>query len=71
MTGGQFSLMGDGNEDHVAASHKENKTITRTLADRPPLVVIRCSDEEESEHNARLDSIQKASGQCLWQRDIN
>ena len=71
MTGGQFSLMGDGNEDHVAASHKENKTITRTLADRPPLVVIRCSDEEESEHNARLDSIQKVSGQCLWQRDIN
>ena len=28
------------------------------------------ADEEESEHNARLDSIQKASGQCLWRSEI-
>lgn len=71
MTGGQFSLMAEGNEDNMAINHQQNKTITRTLADRPPLLVIRCSEDEQSEHNARLDSIEKASGQCLWQREIN
>jgi DNA polymerase-3 subunit epsilon len=71
MTGGQFSLMAEGNEDNMAINHPQNKTITRTLADRPPLLVIRCSEDEQSEHNARLDSIEKASGQCLWQREIN
>jgi hypothetical protein len=33
------------------------------------LLIIRCDDEEENAHNARLESIQKASSQCLWLRD--
>lgn len=69
MTGGQFSLMTDSNEDHATVNHQQNATITRILADRPPLPIIPCDDEEENAHNARLDSIQKASGQCLWLRD--
>lgn len=69
MTGGQFSLMTDSNEDNAIANHQQNVSITRTLADRPPLLIIRCDDEEENAHNARLESIQKASSQCLWLRD--
>ncbi|MEY2666484.1 MAG: polymerase subunit epsilon [Pseudomonadota bacterium] len=69
MTGGQFSLMTEGNEDNAIANHQQNVSITRTLADRPPLLIIRCDDEEENAHNARLESIQKASSQCLWLRD--
>lgn len=69
MTGGQFSLMTDSNEDNAIANHQQNVSITRTLADRPPLLIIRCDDEEENAHNARLESIQKASSQCLWVRD--
>lgn len=61
MTGGQFSLM---NESSSAASNANASTeiIVRTLANRPPLPVLRCTDEELQIHEARLDSIKE----CVW-----
>ncbi len=63
MTGGQFSLMNESSatESNVNAS---TEIIVRTLANRPPLLVLRCDDEELQIHEARLDSIKE----CVWRQ---
>ncbi|MEN9597659.1 MAG: hypothetical protein RL236_2093 [Pseudomonadota bacterium] len=61
MTGGQFSLM----NDNSAAEKNENvsnEIIVRTLGNRVPLPILRCTEEELQIHEARLDSIKE----CLW-----
>ena len=35
-------------------------------ADHPALFVLKASDEELSQHEARLKDIEKQSGQCLY-----
>jgi len=35
-------------------------------ANRPPLTVIRCNDEELTAHQQRLEAIEKAGGACIW-----
>jgi DNA polymerase III subunit epsilon len=63
MTGGQFSLM---NESHVdTALTVDNQNIIRVLADRAPLPVLRCTQEELQAHEARLDTIKE----CLWRKE--
>ena len=64
MTGGQSSLLDEG-QPGVERSDV-NREIKRVSADRPPLTVIRCSDEELAAHQQRLEAIEKAGGGCLW-----
>lgn len=62
MTGGQASLLDD--IDNPEGSKQQ--AIVRLSADRPKLKVIRCSEEELSAHEQRLEKIAKAGGSCLW-----
>ena len=64
MTGGQSSLLDEGQPGMDGAG--VNREIKRVSADRPPLTVIRCSDEDLSAHQQRLEAIEKAAGACLW-----
>jgi len=65
MTGGQASLL----DDPDALNEGGEQTIIRLSADRPPLRVIACTDEELAEHEKRLDKITKASGgTCVWRQ---
>jgi DNA polymerase III subunit epsilon len=64
MTGGQISLLDEPRNDDPAASQQH--TIKHLAADRPPLAIIRCGEQELQEHEQRLEAIQKASGQRLW-----
>ncbi len=66
MTGGQASLSLDSSSD----LHGERTRVIRRLsADRPPLPVIRASEEEQRAHRARLDAIEKAcNGTSVWRR---
>ncbi|WP_427501538.1 DNA polymerase III subunit epsilon [Methylomonas sp. MED-D] len=61
MTGGQFSLLEDAETDSAG-----EQAIVRLSADRPPLKVIACNDEEQTAHEQRLAKIAKVSGNCLW-----
>lgn len=66
MTGGQSSLLDEG----VTAIHEsETSHKPRPFANnRPTLTVVYCSDQELSEHQQRLDAIEKTSGLCLWKQ---
>lgn len=64
MTGGQSSLLDEGQarpEEVIV-----NSGIKYLSADRPPLKVIRCTEEELSAHQQRLEAIEKAGGVCIW-----
>lgn len=63
MTGGQFSLMQESHADKN--TQFANQNIIRVLADRSPLLILRCDEEELQAHNARLDTIKE----CLWRRE--
>jgi DNA polymerase-3 subunit epsilon len=64
MTGGQSSLLDE------AQSNIEQPTINTNakyaLVDRPALKIISCNDEELSNHQLRLEVIEKTSGSCIW-----
>jgi DNA polymerase-3 subunit epsilon len=64
MTGGQSSLLDEvqGRADEMLI----NNEVKYLAADRPALKVIRCTDQELSEHQQRLEAIEKAAGVCLW-----
>jgi DNA polymerase-3 subunit epsilon len=65
MTGGQTDLLlaGQGEDTQMTA-----EAIRQLASDRPPLRVLRASAEEQTAHEARLQSIRKASGGiCLWE----
>ena len=64
MTGGQSSLLDEvqGRADGAVI----NNEVKYLAADRPALKVIRCTDQELSEHQQRLEAIEKAAGVCLW-----
>ncbi|MGZ5051765.1 MAG: DNA polymerase III subunit epsilon [Methylobacter sp.] len=64
MTGGQSSLL---DEAQVGAEQQAVGGEVKFLStDRPPLKVIRCTDEELDAHRQKLEAIEKASGGCLW-----
>ena len=63
MTGGQLSLQFDDEEDR----EQMDSVVPLKLEDRPPLVVVRCNEEEIVAHENRLAEIDQASdGACLW-----
>ena len=64
MTGGQFSLLDEVSENQSAGQNAG--VIQRVAANRPPLKVIACTDQELELHRQRLTDIEKASGVCLW-----
>lgn len=66
MTGGQARLSLDG----MSESGQPGIDIPRQVnANRPPLMVIRATEEELVSHAERLAAIDKASdGQCVWLR---
>jgi DNA polymerase-3 subunit epsilon len=66
MTGGQVTLsLGDASHD----GEQEVQTIQRLSADRPPLKVVRATDDELATHQQRLEAINKASNeQCVWMK---
>jgi len=66
MTGGQSSLLDEGQSEIAASSI--NRSVKRVSVDRPGLKVIRCSDEDLTAHQQRLEAIEKASGSCIWNR---
>ncbi len=68
MTGGQKALSLDASEGH--AEPGSSGGIRRLPAGRPPLRVVRASDEELAGHEARLDAIAQASGgEPVWRRE--
>ncbi len=64
MTGGQSSLLDEGQGRSEGAI--VNSGIKYLSADRPALNVIRCTEEELSAHQLRLEAIEKAAGACIW-----
>lgn len=66
MTGGQFSLLDEGQTG--TDEQKTNQHAKRLSTDRPALKVIRCNDDEQKAHQLRLEAIEKASGGCVWNR---
>ena len=62
MTGGQASLLDI--DDNAEGSKQQ--PIVRLSADRPKLKVVRCSEEEVSAHEQRLQKIAQVAGSCLW-----
>ncbi|TYL48294.1 DNA polymerase III subunit epsilon [Marinomonas sp. IMCC 4694] len=70
MTGGQTSLGLANNADSDSKEEGGVESIRRLSTDRPMLKVIRASEEELKAHEARLDLIDKKSGQSLWRLKI-
>jgi DNA polymerase-3 subunit epsilon len=68
MTGGQKALVLEDAEE--SGKGAEVGGIRRLSADRPALRVLRASEAELTEHNSRLDAVDKAcGGQSVWRRD--
>jgi DNA polymerase-3 subunit epsilon len=67
MTGGQTKLNLNQNKDD--GSEQQTGGIRRLSSDRAPLVVLRANDAEQSEHEARLDLVNKEGGHCLWRAE--
>ncbi len=66
MTGGQSSLLDEGQSEIAASSI--NRSVKRVSVDRPGLKIIRCSNEDLTAHQQSLEAIEKASGSCIWNR---
>jgi len=65
MTGGQKALTLESEEE--SGEGQEVGKIRRLSTDRPPLRVIRASEQEISEHESRLEAIDKAcGGAAVW-----
>ena len=66
MTGGQTDL----NLINNGAANQTDTVgeIIRLSARNKPLKVIRASADELTQHENRLDIVEKASGQCLWRK---
>lgn len=69
MTGGQVNL--NINDQSAADSGEINQAsnIRRLPDSRPPLRVIVANDHEIARHQAKLESIEAASGNCIWQAE--
>ena len=65
MTGGQSSLSLDAS-DEIGRMNKSS--INRVDSNRPPLAVIKPSDEELAEHQLYLDKMEEESGKCVWKQ---
>lgn len=64
MTGGQSSLLDEGQEKEAEST--ANQEVKYLSTNRPPLTVVRCTEEELNAHQQRLEAIEKAGGTCIW-----
>ncbi|WP_053980269.1 DNA polymerase III subunit epsilon [Marinagarivorans algicola] len=65
MTGGQRTLALSESEESDGGGVKV-ETIQRLSSERQPLPIIMASDAELKLHEAKLQAIHKAAGQCIW-----
>jgi len=63
MTGGQSSLSLDASEE---MGRMNKSTINRIDSNRPPLPLIKPTDDELTAHQAYLDKLEKETGYCVW-----
>ena len=63
MTGGQSSLSLDESED---IGRMNRSTINRLDKSRPPLMLIKPTEEELAQHQAYLDKLEQEAGKCVW-----
>jgi DNA polymerase III subunit epsilon len=67
MTGGQVSLHLGTEPDLPGQGGKRIQGVRRLSQDRPPLLVVRASEQELQAHAERLRAIDQASGgACVW-----
>lgn len=66
MTGGQVNLNISDQQSADSGEVSSRSGIRRLPDNRPPLRVVRPSDEELALHQQKLDSIAKSSGNCVW-----
>ena len=64
MTGGQFSLM-----DFDEGEKLIMEEGVKLSADRAKLKIIKCTEQEIKSHVMHLEAIEKASGQCMWNKE--
>ena len=70
MTGGQVSLHLGSDGDQPGQGGKRRQSVRRLSGKRPPLSVVRASEEELQAHAERLKAIDQASGgACVWLAD--
>jgi DNA polymerase-3 subunit epsilon len=69
MTGAQSSLLDEDNAQNTTADANQNNK--RIFTNRPALAIIPCTESEQQAHQQRLETIEKASGLCLWQSNTN
>lgn len=67
MTGGQVKL--NLNQNKNQGNEQQQRAIRRLSLERAPLKVLLANDEEQTAHQARLDIVQDAGGQCLWRAE--
>ncbi|WP_106478072.1 DNA polymerase III subunit epsilon [Phytohalomonas tamaricis] len=68
MTGGQTALLLGANETDNDTEGGVDVGTRRLSADRRPLRVIRPQNSELDAHNAKLETLRKATGECVWDR---
>jgi DNA polymerase-3 subunit epsilon len=67
MTGGQTTLQLSDNASNDDGKGGGGEQIRRLSADRPPLPIIKASDDELLAHDAQLDTIAgQSGGKVLW-----
>jgi DNA polymerase-3 subunit epsilon len=66
MTGGQVNLNISDQQSSDSGEVSSHSGIRRLPDNRPPLRVVRPSDEELALHQQKLDAIAKNSGNCVW-----
>jgi len=72
MTGGQTALLLGGEADELDSDSGPSSTQTRRLdAQRPALKVLQPTAQELAAHDAKLEALQQASGQCIWMEQNN
>jgi len=68
MTGGQTQLFGAASDGREQDGGQERVVHATLSSDRPPLLVVRASDDECAAHEAMLDLLDQRSGGSLWRR---
>ncbi len=66
MTGGQSALLLDSDEGDDATGN-DSHSIRPIAADRPPLPVLKASEEELQQHRGCLDKIADSGVEVLWE----
>ena len=69
MTGGQVNLNINAQSAADSGEINQASNIRRLPDSRPPLRVITANDHEIARHQAKLESIEAASGNCIWQAE--